>query len=108
MKHTWKVVGQTQSLPIMNPESLEDVDFPCPEPKERGLLVRAGAIPVTPKAMVKQHPLRTLIARWVDSDNMQSTPTESPSHINVAHLRMTHVKIESQGAGSESLICWGT
>lgn len=104
MKHAWKVVGQTQSLPIMNPESLGDVDFPRPEPKERDLLLRSEAIPVTPEAMVEQHPLRTLIAPWVDSDNMQSTPTESLSHINVAHSRTTHIKIESQGAGSESLL----
>lgn len=43
-----KAVGLTQSLPITDPESLQDFELPIPEPQERDLLVRVDAISVNP------------------------------------------------------------
>jgi len=43
-----KAVGLTRYLPITDPESLQDVDLPRPEPGERDLLVRVEAISVNP------------------------------------------------------------
>jgi len=43
-----KAIGLTRYLPITDPESLQDVDLPRPEPGERDLLVRVEAISVNP------------------------------------------------------------
>jgi zinc-binding alcohol dehydrogenase family protein len=43
-----RAVGLTRYLPITDPESLQDVDLPRPEPEERDLLVRVEAISVNP------------------------------------------------------------
>lgn len=43
-----KAVGYTESLPIDNPKSLQDLELPQPEAKGRDLLVRIRAIGVNP------------------------------------------------------------
>ncbi|MEC4681875.1 MAG: alcohol dehydrogenase catalytic domain-containing protein, partial [Nitrospirota bacterium] len=43
-----KAIGFTCCLPISNPDSLQDIELPRPEPKERDLLVRVDAISVNP------------------------------------------------------------
>lgn len=43
-----KAVGYTESLPINDPKSLQDVELPQPVAKERDLLVRIRAIAVNP------------------------------------------------------------
>jgi NADPH2:quinone reductase len=43
-----KAVGLTRYLPITDPDALQDVDLPEPEPNERDLLVRVNAISVNP------------------------------------------------------------
>jgi len=48
MEHALKAVVLTRSLPLSAPESLEDVDRPSPEPKERDLRVQAEATPSIP------------------------------------------------------------
>lgn len=48
MEHALKAVVLTRSLPLSAPESLENVNRPNPEPKERDLLVQAEANPSIP------------------------------------------------------------
>jgi len=43
-----KAVGLTRYLPIADPDSLQDVELPRPEPGERDLLVRVEAVSVNP------------------------------------------------------------
>ena len=43
-----KAIGCTCCLPISNPDSLQNIELPRPEPKERDLLVRVDAISVNP------------------------------------------------------------
>ncbi len=43
-----KAIGFTCSLPNSNPDSLQDIVLPRPEPKDRDLLVRVEAISVNP------------------------------------------------------------
>ncbi len=43
-----KAIGYYQSLPIANPESLQDLDIPAPRPEPHDLLVRVRAISVNP------------------------------------------------------------
>jgi len=43
-----KAIGYYQSLPIDNPESLQDIELPAPVPGARDLLVRVKAVSVNP------------------------------------------------------------
>jgi len=43
-----KAIGYYQSLPIENPESLQDIELPAPVPGARDLLVRVKAVSVNP------------------------------------------------------------
>ncbi|WP_376096010.1 zinc-binding alcohol dehydrogenase family protein [Roseomonas sp. CCTCC AB2023176] len=43
-----RAVGYRRSLPIENPESLQDLDLPAPVPQGRDLLVRVRAVSVNP------------------------------------------------------------
>ena len=43
-----KAIGYTKSLPISDPQSLQDIELPKPEPTGRDLLVRVEAISVNP------------------------------------------------------------
>jgi zinc-binding alcohol dehydrogenase family protein len=43
-----KAVGCTHPLPIIDPDSLQDVELPKPNPQERDLLVRVEAVSVNP------------------------------------------------------------
>ncbi|BEP45014.1 zinc-binding alcohol dehydrogenase family protein [Variovorax sp. V15] len=43
-----KAIGYYQSLPIENPESLQDIELPAPVPVARDLLVRVKAVSVNP------------------------------------------------------------
>jgi zinc-binding alcohol dehydrogenase family protein len=43
-----RAVGYRQPLPIDDPHSLEDIELPRPEPRERDLLVRVSAVAVNP------------------------------------------------------------
>ena len=61
-----KAVGLTRYLPVTNPESLQDVDLPRPEPGERDLLVRVEAISV--------NPVDTKIRRSKGPDDREASP----------------------------------
>ena len=43
-----KAVGYYQPLPIDNPEALQDIELPAPQPGARDLLVRVKAVSVNP------------------------------------------------------------
>lgn len=47
-KKTMKGIGSFRSLPIEDPESLQDVDLPVPTPRARDVLVRVSAVSVNP------------------------------------------------------------
>jgi zinc-binding alcohol dehydrogenase family protein len=61
-----KAVGLTRYLPVTDPESLQDVDLPRPEPGERDLLVRVEAISV--------NPVDTKIRRSKGPDDREASP----------------------------------
>ena len=61
-----KAIGCTCCLPISNPDSLQDIELPRPEPKERDLLVRVDAISV--------NPVDTKIRLSQPSDHQEAAP----------------------------------
>jgi NADPH2:quinone reductase len=66
MMISMKAIGLSRYLPITNPESLQDVVLPRPEPKERDLLVRVEGISV--------NPIDTKIRRSKIQDHHESPP----------------------------------
>ena len=61
-----KAVGCTHALPITDPDSLQDFEFPKPDPQERDLFVRVEAVSV--------NPVDTKIRRSPVSDSQEGSP----------------------------------
>ncbi len=61
-----KAIVSTRPLPITDPDSLQDIELPKPEPKERDLLVRVEGVSV--------NPVDTKIRRSQPAEQAESTP----------------------------------